>query len=128
MATIKRNFSAETTVMNPQALNDTTEFLSSNIDLETEGYEAAHVTVYIDFGATPEYNAVVKVYGSLDAGTTPDKTPIWSQEIDKGTDPNQISFPIKDLLHFKIGISQAGTVTNDAVATVKYQAWNHVSS
>lgn len=129
MATsIKRNFSAEIAVMTTQILDDTTEFLSDDIDLETEGYEAAHVTVYIDFGATPEYNAVVKVYGSLDGGATPDKTSIWSQEIDKGTDPNQISFPIRDLLHFKVGISQAGTVTNDAVATVKYQAWNYASS
>ena len=53
MATIKRNFSAEITAMDAQTLNDTTEFLSSNIDLETEGYETAHFNVYSDFGTTP---------------------------------------------------------------------------
>ena len=126
MATISKIWRAEATPMNAVTLVDTTEQFSSDVDLETGGYEGSHITVDVNFGATPEYNAIVSVYGSLD-GTNYDDTPIFSQEIDKGTDPNQISLVIRDLAHFRIGMKQGGTVTNDAVVTIKEQSWRYQS-
>lgn len=127
MATIKRNFSTVATIMSAQTLTDDTEILSSDVDLETNGYVGAHVIVDVNFGTTPEYGVIVSVYGGLDT-TDYDDTPIFSQSLDEDTDPNQVSFVIQDLLHFKVGVTQGGTVTDDAVVSVKYQAWNYVSS
>lgn len=127
MATIKRIFSTVATILNAQTLNDETEFLSSDVDLETDGYIGSQITVDVNFGTTPEYDAVASVYGGLDT-TDYDDTPIFSQSIDKDTDPNQVSIIIQDLLHFKVGIKQSGTVTNDAVVTVKEQRWRYESS
>lgn len=127
MAIIKRIFSTVATIMNAQTLNDTTEFLSSDVDLETDGYIGSQIIIDVNFGVTPQYDAVVSVYSGLDT-TDYDDTPIYSQSIDKDTDPNQISIIIQDLLHFKVGMKQAGTVTNDAVVTIKERRWRYSST
>lgn len=126
MATTKRNFSGAT-IMTAQTLNDATEFLSSAVDLKTNGYVASPVAVDVNFGTAPEFNVIASIYGSLD-GTDYDDTPIQSQSIDENTDPNQISFVVWDLLFFKVGVKQGGTVANDAVVTIKQQSWNYVSA
>lgn len=113
--------------MNAVTIADTTESFSSDINLETDGYIGSHVTIDSNFGATPEYNVIISVYGSLD-GTNYDDTAMFSQEIDKGTDPNQISLIIQDVAHFRIGVKQGGTVTNDAVVTIKEQSWRFQST
>lgn len=127
MATISKSWRAEATPMNAETIVDTTETLSSDIDLETDGYIGSHVTINSNFGAGPEYNVIISVYGSLD-GTNYDDTAMFNQEIDKGTDPNQISLIIQDVAHFRIGVKQGGTVTNDAVVTIKEQAWRFQST
>ena len=127
MATISKVWRAEATPMNGVTIVDTTESFSSDIDLETDGYIGSHVTIDSNFGATPEYNVIISVYGSLD-GTNYDDTAMFSQEIDKGTDPNQISLVIQDVAHFRIGVKQGGTVTNDAVVTIKEQSWRFQST
>ena len=127
MATISKVWRAEATPMNGVTIVDTTESFSDDIDLETDGYIGSHVTIDSNFGATPEYNVIISVYGSLD-GTNYDDTAMFSQEIDKGTDPNQISLIIQDVAHFRIGVKQGGTVTNDAVVTIKEQAWRFQST
>lgn len=127
MATISKVWRAEATPMNGVTIVDTTESFSSDVDLETDGYIGSHVTIDSNFGATPEYNVIISVYGSLD-GTNYDDTAMFSQEIDKGTDPNQISLIIQDVAHFRIGVKQGGTVTNDAVVTIKEQSWRFQST
>lgn len=124
---ISKKWRAQNTIMDTVSLDDTVEKITSSVDLETGGYYASHVVVIIEFGATPEYNAVVSLYGSLD-GSNFDTTPMFSQEIDKTTDPNQISLIIQDVAHFRIGIKQSGVVTNDAVATVKEQSYRMQST
>lgn len=127
MATISKVWRAEATPMNGVTIVDTTESVSSDVNLETDGYIGSHVTIDSNFGATPEYNVIISVYGSLD-GTNYDDTAMFSQEIDKGTDPNQISLIIQDVAHFRIGVKQGGTVTNDAVVTIKEQSWRFQST
>lgn len=126
MATISKVWRVEATPMDAVIIVDTTESFSSDVDLETDGYIGSHVTIDSNFGATPEYNVIISVYGSLD-GTNYDDTAMFSQEIDKGTDPNQISLIIQDVAHFRIGVKQGGTVTNGAVVTIKEQSWRFQS-
>jgi hypothetical protein len=123
MATINRNFGSETTIMNAVAV--TTGSWSDDVDLETNGYEGAHVIVDADFPVSPTDNLIVEVRGSLD-GTNYDDTPLFSFKVDKGTDPNQVSFVVKDLAHFKLFCKRDGS-TDTITVTAKYQAWRYQS-
>lgn len=123
MATISRSFSAETTIMNAVAV--TTGSASSDVDLETNGYFGAWVTVEADFPVTPTDNLVVEVQASLD-GVNYDDTPLYKQTIGNGTDPNQISFPVLNAPHFRIYCYRDGS-TDTITVTAKYQAWRYTS-
>ena len=124
MATISKSWDSETTIMNAVAI--TTGSWSDNVDLETNGYEGAHIIVDADFPASPTDNLIVEVRGSLD-GTNYDDTPLFSFKIDKGTDPNQVSFALKDLAHFKLFCKRDGS-TDTITVTAKYQAWRYQSA
>ena len=130
MATIKKNWSSATQIEGTgdsyTTLSGTTEDFSADVDLETNGYEGAHVIVEIDYNATPTDEVKIKLYGSLD-GTNYDDTPIWEMQGDKSQDPQQLSFIVKDLAHFKLGFQQSGsTDSHDVRAYV--QCWNYTSA
>lgn len=126
MATISRNFGSQTQVIGTGndfiTLSGTTESFSSDINLETNGYEGAQVIIEMDYDATPTDEVNINIYGSLD-GTNYDDTPIFSQQGDHDTDPQQLSFIIKDLLHFRIGVVQSGTTDSHNVRAY-IQTWN----
>jgi hypothetical protein len=124
MATISRTFGSETTIMNAVAV--TTGSWSDDVDLETNGYEGAHVVVDADFPASPTDNLIVEVRASLD-GSNYDDTALFSFKVDKGTDPNQVSFVIKDVAHFKLNCKRDGS-TDTITVTAKYQPWRYASS
>jgi len=125
MATGKRTFRAEATPLNAQALGDTAESYSSDIDLETDGYLGSHVTVDATFHASGTENVVVSVYGSLD-GTNYDDVAVFSQEITVSAgNARQISLIISDLAHFRVGVKHAASDTNHATVTIKEQAWRY---
>ena len=130
MATISKAWAAQTQIIGTGdgyvTLSGTTESFSSDVDMETSGYEGAHLIVEMDYDATPTDEVIISIYGSLD-GTNYDDTPIWSMNGDKTVDPQQLSFIIKDLAHFRIGVKQTGsTNTHDVRAYV--QCWNYVST
>jgi len=130
MATISKNWAAQSQIEGAAdaytTLSGTTEEYSADVDLETNGYEGAHVIVEINYDATPTDEVNINIYGSLD-GTNYDDTPIWSMQGDSGTDPQQLSFIVKDLAHFRIGVQQTGsTDSHDVRAYV--QPWNYVST
>jgi len=130
MATIKKNWASQSQIEGVSdaytTLSGTTEEYSSDVDLETNGYEGAHVTVEIDYDATPTDEVKIKLYGSLD-GSNYDDTPIWEMQGDKSVDPQQLSFIVKDLAHFRLGFQQTGsTDSHDVRAYV--QCWNYQSS
>jgi len=124
MATISKSFGSETTIMNAVAV--TTGSWSDDVDFETNGYEGAHVIVDVDFPASPTDNLIVEVRASLD-GANYDDTALFSFTIDKGTDPNQVSFVVKDVAHFKLYCKRSGS-TDTITVTAKYQPWRYSSA
>ncbi len=124
MAIINKSWGSETTIMN--AVSVTTGSWSDDVDLETNGYEGAHVIVDVDFPASPTDNLIVEVRASLD-GTNYDDTALFSFTVDKGSDPNQVSFIVKDVAHFNLYCKRSGS-TDTITVTAKYQAWRYVSS
>lgn len=124
MATIKKNWQTEQTLMDAVAV--TTGSWSSDVDLETDGMEGAHLTVDADFPASPTDNLVVEVRASLD-GTNYDDTPLYSFEVANDTDPNQVSFVVKDVAHFKLFCKRSGT-TDTITVTAKCQRWNYITA
>jgi hypothetical protein len=130
MATIKKNWAAQTQIEGSgdgyTTLSGTTEEYSADVDLEANGHEGAHVIVEINYDVTPTDEVKIKLYGSLD-GTNYDDTPIWEIQGDKSFDPQQLSFIIKDLAHFRLGFQQTGsTDSHDVRAYV--QCWNYQST
>ena len=130
MATINRNWASQSQIIGTGdgyvTLSGTTESNSSDVDMETNGYEGSHVTVEIDYDATPTDEVKIKLYGSLD-GTNYDDTPIWEMQGDKSVDPQQLSFIIRDLAHFKVGVQQTGS-TNSHNVRAYVQCWNYQST
>ena len=129
MATTKKNWASQSQIIGTGdgyiTLSGTTESYSSDVDTETNGYEGAHVTVEIDYDATPTDEVEIKLYGSL-AGSNYDVTPIWQMQGDKSVDPQQLSFIVKDLAHFRIGVKQTGSTDSHNVRAY-VQCWNYQS-
>ncbi|MHC4226076.1 MAG: hypothetical protein ACYSW0_01485 [Planctomycetota bacterium] len=130
MATINKNWASQSQIIGTSygyvTLSGTTESYSSDVDMETNGYEGAHVTVEINYDVSPTDEVKIKLYGSLDSSNY-DDTPIWEMQGDKSVDPQQLSFVVKDLAHFRIGVQQTGsTDSHDVRAYV--QCWNYQST
>lgn len=130
MATIKRSFASQSQIIGSgdgyTTLSGTTESFSSDVDLETNGYSGSHIIVEMDYDATPTDEVEISVYGSLD-GTNYDDTPIFAQQGDHDTDPQQLSFVVMDLLHFRIGSKQTGSTDSHNVRAY-VQSWNYSSA
>ena len=130
MATISKNWASAVQIIGSGdgfiTLSGTTESFSSDVDLETNGYEGAHLVVEIDYDASPTDEVEISLYGSLD-GSNYDDTPLWTIQGESSTDPQQLSFIVKDLAHFRVGLKQTGsTDSHDVRAYV--QCWNYQSS
>ena len=130
MATISKNWASAVQIIGSGdgflTLSGTTESFSSDVDLESNGYEGAHLIVEINYDASPSDEVEINLYGSLD-GSNYDDTPLWTIQGDSGTDPQQLSFIVKDLAHFRIGVKQTGsTDSHDVRAYV--QCWNYQSN
>ena len=102
-------------------LSGTTEEFSADVDLETGGHEGAHVIIEIDYDPSPTDEVKIKLYGSLD-GSNYDDSPIWEMQGDHDVDPQQLSFIIKDLAHFRFGFQQTGA-TNSHNVRAYQQKW-----
>ena len=87
---------------------------------------AVSVTADADFPASPTDDLEVYVQASLD-GSTWDDTAITSFAIDNGTDPNQVSFIVKDVAHFRLYCKRSGS-TDTITVTARYQAWRYQST
>ena len=127
---IKKNWASQSQIIGTSdgyvTLSGTTESYSSDVDLETNGCEGAHVIVEISYDSSPTDEVKLKLYGSLD-GSNYDDTPIWEMQADKSVDPQQLSFIVRDFAHFRIGVQQTGsTDSHDVRAYV--QCWNYQSA
>jgi hypothetical protein len=129
MATISKNWTSQSQIIGTGngyiTLYGTTESFSSDVDLETNGYEGAHVIVEINYDASPTDEVKIKLYGSLD-GSNYDDTPIYQIQGDKTIDPQQLSFIVRDVAHFRIGVQQTGSTDSHNVRAY-VQSWNYQS-
>jgi len=130
MATISKNWQAQSWIEGGAAawttLSGTTEEFSASVDLDTSGYEGAHVMIEVDFDATPTDDVDVKIYGSLD-GTNWDDIPIFQFRVDSGTDPSQVSFIVKDVNYFRVSFTQTGSTDSHNVRA-SHKLWNWTSA
>jgi hypothetical protein len=92
---------------------------TSDVDLETNGYNGAHILVEtkLNFGASRSLGApttpngiIVEVFASLD-GTTYDTIPYVSKTVEGRGDGDfrRFSMIVKDVAHFRIGLRTTGT-------------------
>ena len=73
-----------------------------------------------------ECGLVCNLDGSLD-GTNYDDTPIWEMQGDSGVDPQQLSFVVTGLAHFRLGFQQTGSTDSHDVRAYQ-QCWNYSST
>lgn len=124
MATITKSWSTKGQIIGTSdgyVVQTSSYAYSSGVDLQTNGYEAAHVIVEADFAATPTDDLDVTVFGSLD-GTDFDDVGVNTIRIDNATDPAQISLIVHDLAYFRIGTKQTGS-TDSHSARCYVNAW-----
>lgn len=130
MATIKKVWTDQGQILGTGGgwvtLSGTTESFSSGVDLETEGYEGAHVIFEGDLDESPTDEIELAVYGSLD-GTDWDDTPLTMLRLSKATDPNQISLIVRDVARFRLGAKQTGSTDSHNVRAY-YEAWRWQSA
>jgi|GEM_PF-860964 len=133
MATISKNWGASVTLAQTDGYGGATPDLAADqaydytadVDLETNGYEGAHVTVDYDGSGTTD-NIIIDIFGSLD-GTNYDDIALCTLSGSKTGADEQVSFIVKDVAHFRIGVKTSGT-TNTFDYQIKYQPWNYTSA
>lgn len=130
MATVSKNWGSSTQIEGSgdgyTTLSGTTMEYSADVDLETSGYEGAHVIVEVNFDGTPTDDVKVSVWGSLD-GTNYDDVAMCQFTIDNATDPAQVSFIVRDVAHFRVGFQQTGSTDSHDVRAYQ-QSWNWTSA
>ena len=128
MATIKRVFKGLTTSsLNGTALTGS-EQSSGNIDLATDGYVAAQISVAVAFHASGTQDVEIKVYGYLDSAAVSNiASNVLRIKCDAGT-TQRISVVVPDWKHFKITAKEVGSESNHGTVTIKYDAWRFDSA
>jgi len=124
MTTIYKKWTDTATIMD--AVDVTTGSYSQAVDLTSLGHEGAQITVLADFPAAPTDHLDVQVQTSLD-GINWDVTPIAAVRLDNASDPNQASFVIRDVAHFRLLCKRSGSTDTIAV-TARYRPWRYGKS
>ena len=123
--TISESWGSEQTIINAAAV--TTGTLSSDVDLKTNGYEGAVVTISATFSTTDDLD--IEVLNSNDGSAYDDLTygmfAIRMPHTDSAT--KQMSFVIKDLAHFKLNVKRSGA-TDTITVTAKAMPWRYQSA
>ena len=84
--------------------------------------EQVHCEVEVDFPTTPTDDAVVSIYGTLDESSENwDDTPLMAFTIDKGTDPNKMSWTMSGLYKFRVGVKRSGSTDTLTTADFSYR-------
>lgn len=125
MATISKAWGSESTIMN--AVSVTTGSLSSAVDLKTNGFEGAVVTVSATFGTTDDLD--IEVLSSNDDSTYDDATYGVTRFVMPHTNSatKRTSFVVRDLPCFKLYCKRTGT-TDTITVTAKAMPWRWSSA
>jgi hypothetical protein len=132
MATISKSWAAQQQILGGSADSWTTMATgtalnySSEVDLETDGYEGAHVIVEVDGPAAPTDYVDVSIFAAIDS-TNYDDYALFSQRIEKSSVAKQISIIVKDVAQFKVGVQHSGG-TDSYTARVYCQRWRWQSA
>ena len=126
MATYTPSWGVETT---DSALNATAVTAGTAGDaIDATAKMMVHGTVDANPPVTPTDDLIIRIQGSLD-GTNFDDTPLWEGRIDKGTDPNQVSYLLGPPLpcYFRAYCLRSGSTDTIAV-THHYRLGTFVST
>lgn len=92
---------------------------TDDIDLDTLGADLVSVVVEIVFGATPDGDVLVEVFGSTDSGTNDDTEPLLSFTIEETADATKRkSFALGGIPYAAIKVTN-----NDTTDSVTYDSW-----
>lgn len=105
-------------LVSPPTFSDDPERFFADVTLNPG--ETAHCAVDVNFDDTPINHAQVSVYTSTDDGATWDDTALLRFVVDNGIDENQVSWTIRGVHTFRVGIVALGSETHDG-ATFKHR-------
>lgn len=124
MAAITRKFASN--VAATQLTNITTEqFFSTIPSLSVD--EGCVVQIEANPVASPTDDLIVAVYGRQD-GTNFDITPLFEFTIDRANDPGRLTFVVKDVFEFRVGVRRSGTTDTITSADMDSRLWQWESA
>lgn len=92
---------------------------TDDIDLDTNGYDAVLITIEIVFGASPDADCTIDIFGSANSGTDDDTEPLYSFSLEEATSTTKrISFVVKDVPYIAVALTN-----NDTTDNVTYDSW-----
>ncbi len=119
MSAIKRKFAANQA--STQLVTITTEqFFSVTPDLVVD--DGCVCQVEVNFPASPTDDAIVAQYAQQNVAHY-DIVPVMEFTIDNANDPSRITFVVKDLVKFRIGIRRSGTTDTITSADLDTRIW-----
>ena len=94
--------------------------VTDDIDLDTLGADAVAIVIEVVFGATPDGNVLVEIFGSSNSGTDDDTEPITSFTIkETASATKRKTVVLKDLAYLAVKVTN-----NDSTDSVTYEAWH----
>ncbi len=101
---------AKTSATTLSSITSTEQFFDTLVSLNPG--EEAHVQVAVDFPLNPADDAVFSVYSTLDTATeTWDNVPVMQFTVSNALDPSQVSFLVRGVFKFRVGVKNSGTET-----------------
>ena len=84
--------------------------------------ETAPCQVTVDFPTSPTDDAIVSVYSTLDASTEVwDIRPYLQFRLGNGDDPNRVSFLVRDVYKFRVGVKRTGSTDTITSADMSHR-------
>lgn len=126
MATISKSWAAAAEILASDAATNAEQF-SSVVDLVTDGYEGAQVTVTVNYQGSPTDYVDVNVYTSMDNSHW-DTSPMFSLRFSQTPDPNTRSLLVANVGFFKVGYIQSGSTDDTNMVEMDARRWRWQSA
>ena len=93
---------------------------TDDIDLDTLGADAVAIVIEILFGATPDGDVLVEIFGSSDSGVQDDTEPLTSFRIPQTASvTKRKTIVLKDVAYLAVKVTN-----NDSADSVTYDSWH----
>ena len=94
--------------------------VTDDIDLDTLGADLCAIVIEIIFGATPDGDVLVEIFGSSDSGVSDDTEPLTSFIIPFAASVTKLkTIVIKDMAYIAVKVTN-----NDSADSVTYDSWH----